>query len=215
MITVDIRGLDEVQRQLRNLAQEQMPYAISVALNNTAFSLLKTSKQQLTSVFDRPTPLIQGATRVTKATKKTLAALIEIDPKRQGVLGVHEAGGPRGQKGFERKIGLPEDWRAVPTKNMPRNEYGNPDPAINNRIITAKGGKARGIYFIMPGANSRQRPGIYQLIDKTKIAKLYHFVRRVQYEPRLEWMETIRTEAERILPEEMSKAVQRAMETAR
>lgn len=215
MITVDIQGFSEVQRALANLADAQMPYALTVALNNTAFAAQKISKQQLTAAFDRPTPLIQGATQVTKATKQTLTAIVEIQPKRQVVLGVHEVGGPRGQKAFERKLDLPGDWRAVPTKNMPLNQYGNPDPTINRRILVAKQGKARGLYFIMPGARSRQSPGVYQLVSALKIMKLYHFVKRAEYEPRLGWLETVEAEVERSLPDEAVRAVQRAIETAR
>ncbi len=215
MITVDIRGFAEVQRQLQNLAEKQMPYALTTALNNTAFAVQKVSKQRLQSAFDKPTPLIQGATQVTKATKQNLAAVVEIQPRRQTVLGVHEIGGARGQKAFERKLGLPADWRAVPTKNMPLNQYGNPDLVINRRIVTAKSGRARGIYFIMPGARSRQSPGVYQLVSDRKIVKLYHFVKRVQYEPRLDWLETVQAEAEQVLPEAAARAVQRAIETAR
>jgi len=67
VINIDIRGLPEVQRMLRNLAEEQMPYAISSALNSTAFAIQRFEKQRMPTVFDRPTPLIQGAFRVEKA----------------------------------------------------------------------------------------------------------------------------------------------------
>lgn len=167
------------------------------------------------NVFDRPTPLIQGAFRVEKATKETLTAVVYVDQKRAVILKTHEEGGPRGQKSFERKLGLPEAWRAVPTKDMPRNIYGNPDHAINRRILAAKGGKARGIYFIMPGMRSRQSPGIYQLVSNVKISKLYHFVNRVKYKPVLDWAETADDEARRLLPGEMQKAVERAIKIAR
>lgn len=215
MITVDIKGFAEVQRQLQNLVEKQMPYALTTALNNTAFAVQKVSKRRLQSAFDKPTPLVLGATLVTKATKQTLNAVVEIQPKRQVVLGVHEVGGPRGQKAFERKMGLPADWRAVPTKNVPLNQYGNPDPVINRRILVAKKGRARSIYFIMPGARSRQSPGVYQLVSARKIVKLYHFVKRVEYESRLDWLGTVQAEAEQVLPEAAARAVQRALETAR
>lgn len=215
MITIDIRGLDAVQSKLRNLAAEQIPYAMMITINNTAFAVQKTSRTRLQTAFDRPTPLIQGATRVEKATKETLTGKVYIDPGRVVVLGRHEIGGERGQKSFERKIGLPTIWKAVPTDKMPRNQYGNPDSKINRRILDAKNGKSRGIYFIMPGIRSSQSPGIYQLVSSTKINKLYHFVKRAQYEARLDWAETVKKEALRLLPGEADKAVQRALETSR
>lgn len=211
MITIDVRGLDSVQSKLAVLAKNQIPYATMLALNNTAFACQKVSQNVLRSSFDRPTPLITGATRVEKATKENLTVKVLIDPKRRLVLSIHQTGGVRGQKGFERKIGLPSDWRAVPTKHMPLNQYGNPDRIVNNRIIAAKGGKARGIYFIMPRTRSKQSPGIYQLMSKTKIEKLYHFVRKTQYQPIMLWEKKVVSEALNKLPEETYKAVQRAI----
>ena len=215
MITLDVRGIDSMQRALQNLASNQIPYAMMLAVNNTAFACRKTSQDILRSSFDRPTPLITGATRVEKATKETLTAKVLIDPKRRIVLGIHQTGGVRGQKGFERRIGLPADWRAVPTKHMPLDQYGNPDKAVNKQIIAAKRGKARSIYFIMPGSKSKQSPGIYKLISKIKIEKLYHFVRKAQYQPIMPWAVKIEEEARKRLPIEAEKAIQRALDTAR
>ena len=39
MIKLDIRGLPEVRSALDNLAQEQIPFAMMVAINNTAFKV--------------------------------------------------------------------------------------------------------------------------------------------------------------------------------
>ena len=79
MITLDIRGLPEIERMLRNLADKQMPFALSSALNSTAFAVQKFEKQRIPTVFDRPTPLIQGAFRVEKATKQELTAKVYVD----------------------------------------------------------------------------------------------------------------------------------------
>lgn len=214
MITLNISGIDSFQRALQNLESKQIPYAMMLAVNNTAFACRKTSEDILRSSFDRPTPLITKATRVEKATKETLTAKVFVDYKRRVVLSIHQTGGVRGQKGFERKIGLPADWRAVPTKHMPLNQYGNPDKTTNKQIILAKGGKAKGIYFIMPGSKSKQSPGIYKLISKIKIEKLYHFVRKAQYESIMPWAIKVEEEAIKRFPIEASKAIQRAIETA-
>ncbi len=74
MIAVDIAGLPEIQRMLGRLASDQMPYAISSALNTVAFKVQSTERQRMSAVFDRPTPLIRGAFRVEKATKQSLGS---------------------------------------------------------------------------------------------------------------------------------------------
>lgn len=229
MINIDIRGLPEVQRMLRNLAEEQMPYAISSALNSTAFAVQKDQKQRLPTVFDRPTPLIKGAFRVEKATKQMLTAVVYVDPKRAVILKTHEEGGPRGDQKLERylrsKGWLAVGWRAVPTDKMKLNSYGNPAQAEVNKIIAGlpgisgvKGDQRR--LFVIPAVAQRGglSPGIYRTLSRSggaAIMKLYHFVSRAEYKKRLGFEESARTEAIRIIPGLMSAAIERAIRTAR
>lgn len=228
MIDIDIRGMAEVQRALRGLASEQIPYALTVALNGTAFGAQKVGRKQLETVFDRPTTLIKGATRVEKATKETLTARVFIDPKRAAILETHEEGGQRGDQRLEKflrsKGWLPAGWRAVPTDNMPLNSYGNPRQTEVNKIINGlpiAGGMAgdrRRLFVIAPGLPARIQPGIYRVKSRSgdrAIMKLYHFVDRAQYKAILEWMPTVQAEAIRLLPDQAAKAIRRAIETAR
>lgn len=221
--------MEDIQRQLRNLAEEQMPYAVKVALNNTAFSLRSKSKSLLGSTFDRPTPLIRGATRVTKATKETLAAIVAIDPKRAPVLLTHEEGGKRGHQPIERfMVGrgwLPAGWRAVPGKGMPLDAYGNPRRAEVNHIlqelsagISGVHGSARRTFVIPVGMRSHLPPGVWRVRAGSReraITPLYLFVSSVQYRAILHWEGTASAEAERLLPDEVAKAIRRALATAR
>lgn len=215
MAGFELRGFEEVQAQLRALGNDQIPYATMLAINKTAFALIDPSKKQMESRFDRPTPLIYGAARVLKATKETLSATFYIDPKRAVIIRAHELGGERGLSSFEKKLGLTDPWRAVPTKKMPLNQYGNPDSALKRRILTAKSGKARGIYFVMPGTRSKQSPGIYQFMSSTQIIKLFHFVNRMTYSPRLDWVKALSDESRRLLPGFTMEAIDRAIATAR
>jgi hypothetical protein len=228
MISVDIRGMAEVQAMLRNLASEQLPYAMMLTLNNTAFGVQKFQKERMPSVFDRPTPLVKGAFRVQKATKEALTSIVYVDPRREPVLRVHEEGGPRGDQRLERylrtKGWLDAGWRAIPTDKMKLNTYGNPMPSEVNKIIAGlpvisgvKGDPRR--HFVIPaGRASRLSPGIYRALSKSKgaaIVKLYHFASRAQYEKRLEFEKTAEEEALRLAPGHMAAAVRRAIETAR
>lgn len=235
MIRVDITGMAEVQRMLRNLADEQMPYATMVTLNNVAFAIQKTSKEQLQSTFDKPTPLMQGATRVAKATKQALTSITYIDPPRAVIAKTHELGGERGLQTLERflrgKGWLPSGYRAVPMPSMPVDSYGNPRRTEINKIMAALASGMTGArntqttYFLIPmGVHSRLHPGIYLKSYGSSgagtgnyrvnaITPMYWFT-STKYKPMLKWDETMRAEAIRIAPEEAAKAVQRAIDTA-
>lgn len=233
MIRVDITGMAEVRRLLNNLASEQLPYAMMVTLNNVAFAIQKTSKEQLQSTFDKPTPLMQGATRVAKATKQALTAVTYIDPPRAVIAKTHELGGERGLQTLERflrgKGWLPSGYRAVPMPNMPVDAYGNPRRAEITKIMAALASGMTGsrttrtTYFLIPiGVHSRLHPGIYlksygriEGFQTNAIAPMYYFTSQPRYKPILKWDETMAAEARRIAPEEAEKAVQRAIETAR
>lgn len=229
MIELDVRGLPELQRLLRNLAEEQMPYALMVAINNTAFATQKASKQRLEAAFDRPTPLIKGATRVEKATKQTLTAKVLIDPQRAVILKTHEQGGLRGNQRLEQflvgKGWLPNGWRAIPGQEMPRDSYGNPRKAEVNKIIaelnvgmSGVAGSNRRTFVIRPGQRSHLSAGIYRIRSRSKgqaIMPLFLFASVAQYRAMLNWEGTVMTEATRLLPDAAAKAIRRAMETAR
>lgn len=236
MITVDIRGLAEVQQLMRNLATEQIPYATKETLNNLAFAIQKTSANQLASTFDRPTPVIKGATRVTKATKTKLTSRTYLDDPRSKILITHELGGQRGLQTLERflrsKGWLPSGYRAVPMPNMPLDAYGNPRRAEINTIMETLASGMTGsrtkttTYFLIPlGVGSRLHPGIYLKKYGTSgvgagsyrvnaIAPMYWFTSQPEYRAILQWDDTMREEALRIAPEEARKAVELAIETA-
>jgi hypothetical protein len=157
---------------LDDVTINQIPFATSLALNNVAYLMLNRSRQQLKSVFDRPTPLIQGATRYKKSTKKDLEAVISIDPKREGVLKTHELGGGRGLQGLEvvmRHRGLlPSGYRVVPAKQLPLDAYGNPQAKFvkeaKEAIASGKWWRSptRRLFVIPIGSSAHLSPGIYE-----------------------------------------------------
>lgn len=141
MISLDIRGMPEIQAMLRNLAEDQMPYAISTALNNTAFKTLQAQKKEIASVFDRPTPFVQKSMWIEKATKENLTATVEANRQTNKVNGdtvwnriltphVMGAGtGSRRWRAAEHRLNkagiLPQGWFAVPGKDEELDQYGN------------------------------------------------------------------------------------------
>ncbi len=229
MIAIDVRGLPEIQAALRGLAEEQIPYAMMTALNSTAFAVQRASRARLETAFDKPTSLITGATRVEKATKQNLTAVVYIDPKRASILQTHEQGGQRGNQLLERflvgKGWLPNGWRAIPGTEMPRDTYGNPRKGEVNKIIAELTASISGIvgsnrrtFVIRPGQRSHLSPGIYRIRSRSKgqaIMPLFLFVSVAQYRAMMNWEGTVDAETRRLLPDEAAKAIRRAMDTAR
>ena len=147
MITMDVRGMPEVQAALRNLAVEQLPFALATAMNTTAFKVKDALQAEMRSVFDRPTPWLIRQVAVAKATKQNLTAVVgtpEGVKDAQGnnagfsrtssgvferVLSPNIVGGSRRLKAAEHRLQkagiLPAGWFAVPAPDAPLDQYGN------------------------------------------------------------------------------------------
>lgn len=147
MITVDARGIEEVQRRLESLAREQIPYATMLAINETAFAVRGAVQDEMKRVFDRPKPWTINQVRVRKATKTKLVAVVGTLEGIKGLYGEnagfsatssgvyeqvltpHIESGERFPKRSEtrlRRAGiLPEGWIVVPGPGMPLDAYGN------------------------------------------------------------------------------------------
>jgi len=138
VISVDIRGMEQVQALLRNLAAEQMPFAISSALNTVAFKVMNAQKKEIQSVFNNPTPFVQKSLWVEPATKERLTATVEAsrqtnktngDTVWNRILQPHVVGGARRWRAAEHRLNkadyLPAGWYAVPGAGAPLDRYGN------------------------------------------------------------------------------------------
>lgn len=229
MIEIDARAIAGVQRLLSGLAENQIPYALNLTLNNAAFALRKTSQDILASQFDRPTRLVTGATRVQKSTKQSLEAMTFIDQGRTPVIAVHETGGRRGNQEIERfligKGWLNRGWKAIPGFDMPLDSYGNPRRSVVRQIISDLGagisgtkGNRRRCFVIPPGWRSHLHPGIYRIRSRSlgrALMSMYVFVASATYRQRLGWEGTMRPEAIRQVETNIGAAVRRAIETAR
>lgn len=134
-ISIQITGLDKIQKQLKQLAGSQVKEAAAKALNDTAFKVRKTMQDDFTSTFDRVTPYIRNSVRVKQATPDNLVATIGpdimvakgVDPQK--VLMAQANSGPRRDKRSEkllRSVGiLPAGYQTVIPKNpFPGSEDG-------------------------------------------------------------------------------------------
>lgn len=141
---IRVEGLEEVKKTLGQYAR-QLPFALSMALNNTVYGATQAVKKEIKDVFDRPTPVVQRGVRYTKADKRNLAVTIYLargdngDIDVESILRPHIEGGRRLVKASERRLRRfgfmgPDQW-IVPGPGAPLDRYGNISAANMSRIL--------------------------------------------------------------------------------
>lgn len=120
----EIRRLQKIERQI--------PYATSVALNKTAYTMRDEIKKKISQVFDRPTPYTQRALWVRRARKNNLEAEVKLkDFGGKGTAAttylwpqVH--GGTRKQKRYEKALSrIGPSGYYIPAGGAKLDAYGN------------------------------------------------------------------------------------------
>lgn len=136
MITISVKAdIEAARRKLDAVQRRQLPFAVSKALNETAYQVAAAEKREMRDVFDRPTPATLNAVRYRKSTKANLQAEVYIAdflgkgnaPSRW--LEAQVRGGLRRMKRFERALeavgAMPRGFRAVPGSAAILDAYGN------------------------------------------------------------------------------------------
>ena len=181
----------EIERRLNAIARKQVPYATSLALNNTAKDVIKAEQDEMRRVFDRPTPFILRGLRVTKYAKKTdLQAEVGFKDVygRSGeavenTLKPHIPGFPatRQPKGMERQLRRrgflgANEW-LVPSRTLKLNQYGNITGPLATKMLadigaykgisgfdgTTKGRKAQYIWGEVKARSGGTVKGIWKV----------------------------------------------------
>jgi hypothetical protein len=109
-------NIKEFQRKLTDFEKKQLPFAIMLGTNKTAFGLQKELSKQTVKKLDRPIPATQKGFTVKKANKKNLTAEVAIKDFVADYLKYQIDGGVR-QTG--KKIPVPY------TQNARLNKFGN------------------------------------------------------------------------------------------
>ena len=175
-LTID-QDLKRFERFTNNF-RDQLPFASSKAINDTAFNKQGTGVRTALNkgtlgAFYKPTKFTQKAFKVKKSTKRNLVAhIFAIDEEgkdRARYLRFGVEGGQRPPKGFERYFaGLPNDGTIpansffMPTSLVKTDASGNITRATLKRITSGINASARGGFFIGTPANSNKPPGVYR-----------------------------------------------------
>lgn len=134
-----------VREALTDLGTRTLPYIIKRALNDTGDDLLKAERDEIASVFDRPTPYVLNSFFIQEATEDNLE--LQLRPREFGggvpgykILWAEIFGGQRQAKSHElalRRAGIMrEDEFAVPGEGVALDAYGNMPGALIETILS-------------------------------------------------------------------------------
>ena len=175
-ITVDTREVDRMAAWVAGL-QNQLPYATSRALNDTAKEAAADLNRSTLRYFQDPTPFTQRGYWVSRwSTKADLSAELNLRPLQSRYLLPSIRGGVRPQRPSE--VGLGAGYRRAwkPGPGIKLNRYGNiPKPTVVAALrgVAEKGGQSR--YFQLDQARGRLWPGIYQRTAKGSVRNVLSF----------------------------------------
>ena len=203
---------------------KQVPFASSVALNNTGFDIRKSFNKGTLSVFDKPTNFTQKAFLTTKSKKNNLVVHVFAKDKQGNdaarYLRFGVKGGARPPKGFERYFaGLPNDGSLsansyfMPTRQIKRDGKGNITRPTLKKLSTKI---AAGTAFIGTPRNSNRPAGIYVREKNNKlIAKFITTNRKPTYTGRFNLQEIGDKVIQRRFNQYFNNAMKKAIATAR
>ena len=196
-LSIDDADLTRMERALVTLHRDQMPFAISRALNDCAKAAVLDVNTAMAEVFDRPTPFTSRAAiapRGLAATKSSLSAGVTLRPVQAEYLRLEETGGTRAPTASSRIL--------LPGKSLPLNQFGNiPKSALRAFFLQAQAsaGKARrsqgkavdptaaSIAFLRAGdkGNKAKVSGLFRRLPGRHLARLTAFKKETSYKERL------------------------------
>jgi hypothetical protein len=190
MASDQVSGVDQVVANFREAAANQIPFAVSLALNKTANEVVAAEGGHATSAFDRPTPFTLNAFGMSPSNKQDLTASVFVKNIQSKYLEVESEGGPRSFKTFEERFtsdGVPQ--MMMPGAAMPRDQFGNVSKDKIIQIAQAlRQGKSS--YFIGKPKGGNRPAGVY-LRDKgdKKLSPLMIEASTASYQPRFKFHE--------------------------
>jgi len=210
-IDQDLKGFD---RFLKN-NKKQLPFATSLALNDTGFDMREAFNKGTLSAFNKPTRLTKIAFLTTKSKKRNLIVHVFAkdkegsDAARYLRFGVQ--GGARPPKGFERYFsGLPNDGTIgsyfMPSK-IKRDGFGNVTRA-NIKKLSAKVSSNKA--FIGTPRNSSRPPGIYERDGDKLITRFVTVTNRPSYTGRF----NLQVIGDKVINRRFNKHFEKAMDYA-
>ena len=191
-------NIDRFQRSLNNFERQQLPFALSVAINETLEDVKLGEEKLLDVRLDRPTPFTKRGLAIKRSTKRRLAGSVFFKPIQSQYLRRLEEGGTRRPK----KQAIP-----VPVRQRV-NKYGNMSKGAIQRLLTKPNvfsGSINGVAGIW------QRPGRKGGSPKLLVA----YERKATYKRQLHFGRDARTTATRRILPNLRRSMAHAIRTAK
>ena len=139
-------NIKSIIKKLADVHDKQLPFATSLAINNTAKKVKAAEEKEIRDVFDRPTLFTQNSLFIKPSNKTNLTASVKLkDEASKGVpaakyLQAEIKGGERRLKRYEvalRAAGvLPEGYFTVPGEAAKIDAFGNMSRGQINQILS-------------------------------------------------------------------------------
>ena len=215
-IDQDLKGFD----RFLNNNRKQLPFATSVALNNTGFDMRNAFNKGTLSAFNKPTRFTQKAFLTTKSKKTNLVVHVFAKDKEGSdaarYLRFGVKGGTRPAKGYERFFsGLPNDGTIdayfIPSQ-IKVDGFGNVTRANLKKVSAAvQNNKA----FIGTPRNSSRPAGIYERDGDKLITRFVSVTSRPTYTGRFNLQAIGDKVINRRFDQHFNKAMTKAIATAK
>ena len=233
-------NLASTNAKLAIMAQKQIPFAASKALNQTGKELLAFNKIQMRKRFDNPVRYTLNAFRLVRSTKRNLVAEVRRKDKPAGkhYLDVQTKGGVRPQKAFEKKMDFRLPYKGIVQAVLPTSRTAirkqNVSMAWVNKALAGVGqsyaseaytqstrsdsaSKYPRYWVSEPGKGKAKTGGVYRQNSKRgKPQKLFHILDyRPSYQKRLPFTSYMTKQVKLSFPKNLRRELRAALRTAK
>lgn len=219
-LTADISGLSKAQRFV-GAYKNQLPFAASVALNQTARQVQQAYKAETSRSFVKPVAFTRNAFRYDKSTKRDLVATV-YPAKDRPYISTQIFGGQRRWKDYEGLIrGLAASQgnhlptgKLIPT-SLAQNAAGNPKRRLFGELQSKLSTTDRGGYFIGTPRGSGREPGVYRRSRGRLFPYFLVSSSEPKYDKRFPFEKLGNDTVRRVYSTELSRALDRALASSR
>jgi len=222
MATISLDIKSELPKAIRwtDTMTKQLPFAISQALNKTAFDMRQAMNGATRQYFKDPVPFTQRAFLVNRSSKRDLTAEVYAERRRARYLRTLISGGDRGQKPVELRYlakaeaSMPKGSVLVPAA-IKLTAAGNVSLAALKRIETQIATKGRNSVFLGRPEGAGRPPGVYQRAARGKLKPLFIAVPRARYSKMFPMEQIGQTVIDRRFGDYLRSSLERAVSTAK
>lgn len=185
-LKVDATGISKAKLFVAEM-KNQLPFATSVALNQTARQVQLSLRDKAPQAFSNPVPYTLSAFRYNKSTKASLVAEVYADPSRK-YFPTEVFGGQRRVKKYEAFLrglsngALPSGGKLLPTNTI-RNAAGNPKKSVFSLIQSRLSTTDQGGFFIGTPKGGDREAGVYRR-SRGKLHAYFVHIDEPNYQPR-------------------------------